>query len=350
MDYPETPQKQSFKAQLKTLEAKKVTAILGVSLGLYLGGWLFFYVILDWDRSPSSPRYVEPGPAVSLQDNSAKTGEKYAIDKIEMPERPQDPLPASVEHVLEGNARTPAIDPPPKVPEKQLRYLPPGETPPGVGLVNKGISRKCWTHDGLQYSEKDCNAVDGLFETIAERLYLFDQCRKDVVGKNSLGRLDLGIEFDLQNDSLSLWNNPSSTIRSSFEIVTCIKSSIEGLSLAGFEPLFSRYQVVFSVQFEGARKKVAPTPKPAGTSSAQVSSTAASRAAQFPLGRFGDGRFVMVNRDRVRIREKPVDGHMLGKISSGSRVFLLEQHQDWCRVRTRRGNVGWMVCWALDLK
>ena len=57
----------------------------------------------------------------------------------------------------------------------------------------------------------------------------------------------------------------------------------------------------------------------------------------------------MVTRDRVRVRLTPVDGHMLGKISSGSRVFLLEQKDDWCRVRTGRGNVGWMVCWALDL-
>ncbi|MCP4199226.1 MAG: SH3 domain-containing protein, partial [Proteobacteria bacterium] len=235
------------------------------------------------------------------------------------------------------------------VEKKQRRHVPAGKIPPGVGFGAKVASRKCWNNSGIQYVAKDCGDMEGLLKLIEERLYLFDACRKDVVGKNLLGQLNLGIEFDFDRESISLWNIPSSTLRRAPEVVACIKSAIAGLSVAGLEPLFNRYQYTFSVLFEGTgRRTVAKSKQVASPGPGE--SVHPHKTVEFPLGRFGDGRFVMVNRDRVRIRVEPVDGHVLGKISSGSRVFLLDQQEEWCKVRTRRGNVGWMVCWALELK
>ena len=61
------------------------------------------------------------------------------------------------------------------------------------------------------------------------------------------------------------------------------------------------------------------------------------------------GRIVAVIKDRVRVRKSPIDGEILGLISSGNRVLLVEEVDGWCHVKTRRGNEGWMVCWALAL-
>jgi hypothetical protein len=231
----------------------------------------------------------------------------------------------------------------------QQRQIPAGKIPPGVRIGGKVAAGKCWDNTGIQYAEKDCGDMTGLFKLIEERLYLFDGCRKDVAGENLLGQLNLGIEFDFDREKISLWNTSASTLRRAPEVVTCIKSAIEGLSAVGLEPLFNRYQYTFSVLFEGSRPRTAAKSKQAAAPE-PGESVHPRKTVEFPLGRFGDGRFVMVTRDRVRIRAEPVDGHMLGKISSGSRVFLLDQQEEWCQVRTRRGNVGWMVCWALDLK
>jgi uncharacterized protein YgiM (DUF1202 family) len=61
------------------------------------------------------------------------------------------------------------------------------------------------------------------------------------------------------------------------------------------------------------------------------------------------GRIVNVARTHMLVRKKPVDGEILGKISSPSRVTLIERNGDWCRVFTARKNIGWMACWGLDL-
>lgn len=333
MDSPATPKKPSFKAQLSSLEGKKVGAILVAALLLYVGGWIFFYIILNWEEESVSSRYIEPGVAVSVSNNRLKL--KEIITEI------REVIPKPVASVVSTSSGS--------VEKKQQRHIPAGKIPPGVGLGAKVASRKCWNNSGIQYAEKDCGDMEGLFKLIEERLYLFDTCRKDVVGENLLGQLNLGIEFDFDRESISLWNIPSSSLRSAPEVVTCIKSEIEGLSVAGLEPLFNRYQYTFSVLFEGTGRRTVAKSKQAA-SSEPGESVHPRKTVEFPLGRFGDGRFVMVNRDRVRIRVEPVDGHMLGKISSGSRVFLLDQQEEWCQVRTRRGNVGWMVCWALDLK
>lgn len=333
MDSPATPKKPSFWAQFSSLEAKKVGAILVAALLVYVGGWVFFYIILNWEEESVTSRYIEPGAVVSVSNNLLKTKENIQDTPLVIPEPAEEADPIS-----QG-----------PVEKKHQRQIPAGKTPPGVRIGGKVAAGKCWDNTGIQYAENDCSDMAGLFKLVEERLYLFDDCRKDVAGENLLGQLNLGIEFDLDREKISLWNTPASTLRSAPEVVTCIKSAIEGLSLVELEPLFNRYQYTFSVLFEGGRPRTGAKSKQKAASETE-GSVHPRKTVEFPLGRFGDGRFVMVNRDRVRIRVEPVDGHMLGKISSGSRVFLLDQQEEWCQVRTRRGNVGWMVCWALDLK
>jgi uncharacterized protein YgiM (DUF1202 family) len=58
---------------------------------------------------------------------------------------------------------------------------------------------------------------------------------------------------------------------------------------------------------------------------------------------------VPVVRSRVRVRKAPVDGEIIGFISAPQKVRLIDREGEWCLVKTKRGNVGWMVCWGLGL-
>lgn len=335
MEPSKTTNQAQGKTGLKSLEARKIIVILGVSVVVYLVGWLFFYAILNWDPKSESVRYVEQlAPAEAILQRQESESTKPHVDE-EVILRVSEPIPAEVVSGISPAAV--------KIP------VPAGKTPPGVRMGDGIQFVKCWNKDGLQKKGEECSDVRELLVFVSDRIYIFNQCKTQLGGERLLGRLDLGIEFDFDRERLSFWNNPSSTLRGSSEVVGCTKQAVAEIALDGLAPLFSRYQYRFSVWFEGRQRQTAAPQIDA--KSAQAAATADPRkTVDFPTGRFEDGRLVPVTRDRVRIREKPVDGHMLGKISTGSRVLLLEQQEEWCRVRTRRGNVGWMVCWALDLR
>ena len=335
MEPSKTTKQAQGKAGLKSLEARKVIAILGASVAVYLVGWLFFYAILNWDTKPGSVRYVAPLPPVEeiIPPMASENTKPYADEEEILPV--SEPTPAEI---VSGPSPVALKTP-----------VPAGKTPPGVRMGDGIQFVKCWNKEGLQKKDEECSGVRELLAFISDRIYILNQCKTQLVGERLLGRLDVGIEFDFDRESLSFWNNPSSTLRGSSEVVGCTQQAVAEISLDGLEPLFTRYQYRFSVWFEGKRRRIA-APQIDAKSTHAAATADPRKTVDFPTGRFDDGRFVLVTRDRVRIREKPVDGHMLGKISTGSRVLLLEQQEDWCRVRTRRGNVGWMVCWALDLR
>jgi hypothetical protein len=61
------------------------------------------------------------------------------------------------------------------------------------------------------------------------------------------------------------------------------------------------------------------------------------------------GRTVDVVKDNVRVRNRPGDGLVLGKVSSHHQVTLIKHRDEWCRVITPNNHQGWMICDALAL-
>ncbi|MCP4599698.1 MAG: SH3 domain-containing protein [Proteobacteria bacterium] len=209
--------------------------------------------------------------------------------------------------------------------------VPPGKTPQGVSVDGLGFYLKCWDENGQEHPGGSCDRLRVLEKRFSTRLYVIDRCKKRHASNEDEGKLSLGMEVDFEKMALSFWNGASSSVKNAAKITTCLRGELAGLPIHGFDHKYSRYRIFFTVIFGKAVEKGDPTP--------------GSAAASKPPRK--KGKLKEVIKDRVRVRRTPKDGEVIGKISTGNQVQLLEKKQGWCRVITPNNNEGWMICDAL---
>lgn len=207
--------------------------------------------------------------------------------------------------------------------------VPPGKTPDGVVLDGDAFYLKCWDSDGKELAGEQCDPLRILEKRMSTRLYVVDECRKEKAG-DADGKLSLACEIDFDNTTISFWSGPSSEIENASQIGTCVRDKLEGLPLHGVDHEQTRYRLFFTVLFGEPAQK-------------------AEKREEDIAEKYGKGRMVGVIKDHVRVRRDPVDGSIIGKISSGNQVRLLGQKEGWCQVITPNKNEGWMICSALEL-
>jgi len=198
--------------------------------------------------------------------------------------------------------------------------VPPGPTPDGVALDGAPLYFKCWAADGTLHRRRECGRLELFERRFTTRLYVVDRCKRKVAGADATGKLSLGIALDFADGSIGYWSGPSTEIPGGQQIATCLRDELAGLPLYGIKSKMERYRLFQTVIFGIAEV------------------TGRSR----PLA--GD---VEVTMDRVRVREQPVDGRIIGRLRAGSRVTLLEKKHGWCRIVTPASRVGWLTCEAL---
>ncbi len=303
-------------------EKVEVVKILILALVSFLAGFALVFLFLR----PSSPsdeldgEELIPDETSVAQQNDTMGG--YAPSESPAPQAaepmgyaPQDGTASGA--VNEGDA-------PPEVP--------PGKTPDGVAIDGKAFYLKCWDSDGIEHTGADCDRLTILEKRFSTRLYIVDKCREQKAGKNSHGKLSVAGEVDFSKMKISFWNGASSDINKSSEIGSCMRESLSGLPIHGIDHKFARYRLFFTVLFGDAAKK--------------KEADEAKKAAKYVAGK---GRLVDVTKDRVRVRKTPVDGDIIGKISSGNQVRFIKKKGGWCNIITPNKNEGWMICDALDL-
>ncbi len=316
-----------------------VVARLCGSLLIYGISW----TVLGWALAPPTTERPIPPPE-GENETSASSGRSVPTDRDPPRETSDEPdvsrqmTPAFTE--LSFESRLPdeqegvsEIDPVP--PAAGGPVVPPGVTPSGVRLEDAEGMSKCWAADGLERSGQQCDRLNGLTRRLEERLYVIDLCRQQAPGVGHLGTLELGLEVDFATGAVSFWSGAASQLRDAALIVGCVRQALKQFPLDGINHEFIRYQTSYSILFERPRRVL-----PQVTSASKMEDLKALVSA---------GQFVNVVRTRVRVRKAPVDGEIIGLISAPVRVTLLEQDGEWCRVLTPRRNIGWMVCWGLDL-
>ncbi len=348
------PLKQIPKKKERSGEVKKIAALLGITAGIYLGCWAIFHVVIHWStKAPSPSQVLTYAKSNSTQDREDLHPRWQVQARTPLPidappaiaqrlekGRNDDYFPAKVEKPTTALSKGQATSAASQTELIEYPEIPPGETPPGVTLEGEIICDRCWDKSGLQHPQSECDKLDEFKRRLSKRLYLMDQCRLEAEGDNTLGRLNMGVEVDFLSRALGFWKDPVSEIRGAAEIIACLNNRVSGFPLKGLNPKHVRYQFSLSLRFS----RQGPT----RTILAYVSEEDNQGMESAPRERHK--RHVEVLKDRVRVRKRPVDGEVLGMISSGNRVILLDHREGWCRVLTPRGNMGWMICWALDIQ
>ena len=221
--------------------------------------------------------------------------------------------------------------------------LPPPKAIPGVNFVSKLLPIKCWDDRGFEYSADKCDALRELARLIEANLDMVDGCRTELTDAANTGSLAAFAEVDFVRNRFTLWPGTASTLRSADRIAECATDRFQTLSLEALPHQFVRYRIKGAVRFSMVR----PGAVVSGIS-VEADHILPSRTAEFEKAA-ETAEEVAVSRERVRVRKTPVSGEIIGFISAPQRVKLLQIADEWCLVKTGRGNVGWMICWGLDL-
>ena len=201
----------------------------------------------------------------------------------------------------------------------------PGPTPDGIKINGAALYLKCSDSNGSE--SKSCDQLTVLEKRMNTRLYVIDKCKKQFAG-DATGKLSLGANLDFNDNTIKFWSGPSSTLENAKAIGNCVRLKLAGIPIYGIKHNYKKYRIFFTVDFYDVK--------------AHERELAKKRRR---------GREVQVIKDRVNVREEPVTGASLGRISSDSKVIFLKKNatRDWCQVLTPNNREGWMICEALQL-
>ena len=287
-------------------------------------------------KNAVSPEPEEASSLLPEGESLEKTGAAHTLPRLD--DIPLDVPPFDAPQAPFESASTPSA-------ETNDDPLPPPPTVPGVVMLSRMTPIKCWDNRGFEQSAADCDALNALARRTEENLTLLENCRTEILGAGAMGVLALYAEADFVRNRMTFWPGTASTLRYADRVAECLTERWREPRFSKLPHRFDRYRMKAAVRFEGSYHAA---PAPPGTvavhsvitaSQAERLETAAENAVE-----------VTVARDRVRVRKAPVDGEIIGFISTGQRVKLLQVTDEWCSVKTKRGNVGWMVCWGLDLQ
>ena len=313
------------------LSAKHLLVILGAMVGLYACGFVVFHFV--WQAKDKQNQSATAGPSPAPAPAPQERG-RVALPK-EFPKR----TPTMADRLAEDQLATVASPAPPAAPPSSPENaLPSRDIPPELALRGQISLDTCWDASGLQQEGLACGDLEEFVNRLSDHLYLALDCAREGAEGEVSGTVQAGLELDWASQKLHFWQKEQTNLPQSQEFFTCLNKKFLAFPLSGLTPAFHRYHLSFSLAIDTAKKEIKQVGRP-------IAEYAYLQKAN-PV----ESRSVTVQKDRVRLREKPVDGAILGFLSTGESVQMIGSQEGWCLVQTRRGTKGWMVCWGLALE
>lgn len=323
---------------------RTVMMLLSILLALYSIGFLGIYIwtedidIIQKTRNVLGMTNV-PSPTIIKED-------------ITVPPKPvrQTPKPKP-RNLKEETVDSPIIDEftesiqagrpvLPKEDEEDIVSLPKTKLAEGISLDKPLTPLRCWDARGFEYKADKCDSLYALNQLLKSKLNLFTACRDALKDNQTSGRITFFAEVDFLRNATSFWRENTTGAQNRGEILSCVSEQFASISLKNLPHRHSRYRLTGQVRFEGSRQTTL------GTAAGKTRTTSKAAIAKLEKA-LAAATEVEVTKERVRVRKSPVDGEIIGFISYPAKVKLVEKSDDWCLIKTKRDNVGWIVCWGL---
>ena len=326
----------------KRYGVRTVLMLLSVLLLLYSVGFLGVYIWTeDIDITQKTRNLLgltnAPSPTI-VKDVAPKTEPAIPRRPKSKPRFPRedavDNLPILDEFTESIRAGRPILS----GVEDDIVSLPKAAPTEGVFLDKPLTPLRCWDTQGFEHKADKCDSLYALNQLLKSKLHVFTACRSSLDAPPS-GPLTFFIEADFLRNTTSFWLENDVLAQSKAEIIECVSKRFGAVSIEALPHRHSRYRLTGQVRFKETQQTdlalTRKTPSPSQAAIAKLERALASAAE------------VLVTRDRVRVRKSPVDGEIIGFISHPAKVKLVERSDDWCLVQTKRGHLGWLVCWGL---
>jgi hypothetical protein len=281
-----------------------------------------------------------PGSETTIIDHSEQKKPKVVKKKPKKRYPRQELLPEDLPIIDEFTESIEKGRPvPAESPDDVLVRMPDIPEPEAVALTKPLRAEACWDTRGFEHTADKCDSLFALNQLLKSKLTAFETCREAADATSLTGPLRFFIEADFVRESLSFWLNQGIGVQSKTSILKCVSEALASLSLDNIPHRHSRYRLAAEVRFKGSKTSGRIPDRPQAT---KQEKEALEKA-------ITEAKEVDVVRERVRVRKSPVDGEIIGFISKPAKVKLIETSDDWCLVKTKRGNIGWMVCWGLSV-
>ncbi len=229
----------------------------------------------------------------------------------------------------------------PKVEQTIVTTFPHVPLPEGITLEQPLQPLRCWDNRGFEHAADKCDSLYSLTQTLKSKLSLFQNCREKLELEETAIVLRFFVEADFVRNTLSFWPDTHQQHKKKIELLSCVSDALADLPIKRLLHRHGRYRLVGKIKMAG--------PKPADIATVAATQRLMTEETQKQLDQaITEAKEVMVSRERVRVRKAPVDGEIIGFISKPAKVRLIEKSDEWCLVKTKRGNIGWMVCWGLS--
>jgi hypothetical protein len=333
------------KAPSRSIEKRGLSMLVAGVLVLY--GFIFAFIYI-WKSGTDVTALFFDNSAASMpvSDNVSADNapiDETAVGSVGLAESQDDEILPPLD---DGTPFSSENDLPPLFPIHQQTPIPStwfidasAEPVPGVSFTSVLLPIKCWDDRGFEFGAEECDEPGQLAKFATLRLADWEQCRTEVSSEANLGSITVFAEADFVRNRFSIWPGTTSTIRSADRIAECVTSRWHSFPLSALSHRYNRYRMKGAVRFDAVRRN----------QSVAAASLVTPGKTDELLKAAASAQEVTVARDRVRVRKSPVDGEIIGFISTGQKVKLIQVTDDWCLIKTGKGNIGWMICWGLDL-
>ncbi len=227
---------------------------------------------------------------------------------------------------VDAGDASPAVDE--ALRENELaRYV---KTAPSVSM-DEPFYWRCWAgmeEDEPSRPEKECKRLKSFERLVASRMREIIECYERLDGP-AVGTLSLAVDVTFprgtpdagttDEGTVRFWSGQSSNIKGADVIVACLRDKVKSLPLKGIRHKWLRYSIFFPIEFKSAAPE-------------------------------GSSEMVELLLDRVRLRERPVDGKIVARLRRGEPLEVLERGEGWIRVKTVDGRVGWVYSPAITME
>jgi hypothetical protein len=194
--------------------------------------------------------------------------------------------------------------------------------------IGHGVVLSCRTDSGGAQKGKECGdtaALDAFAETRLRRLSTCSDAAE--------GKLSAVITFDFKQNRALAETGKSTSATPAAALGACLKTHFQGAELASVAHEHTRYVMAYAVTFKNEGSGAVPsasalTPLPSSTASASASPSAEPDSQPSPEA----GESVHTDWEPTLIRETPVKGAVIARLSKGEAARVLATQGGWLKI------------------
>jgi Bacterial SH3 domain len=200
---------------------------------------------------------------------------------------------------------------------------------PSNVVISKGTPLSCRKEGGATAKLKECGDVSAFDAPVSERLRKLASCSANISGK-----LSAVVTFDFRSNRVISEVGKSTNLNKSAGMAACLKQQFQNFETQTLVHEHARYVIAYSVTFKAEPEaKLDPRDvKDAKLVEAAASSSVSNGEPTVAIPEASAGELLRAEWEPTIVRETPIKGDIVSRLSKGNPVRVLSSQGSWYKV------------------